>query len=362
MNAAALLSLVFFLGLIALVGVLYHFLPVLARPDIFFAVTVEPGFPGGGDGRRCLRRYRAQSWAATLVGALLVTLSSASGFPNLVAAGLLVQIAGVLAAFVTARSRVLPHAVASSPVRTAELAPRRDRLPGGWLAQLGPFAVLGGAAAVLVLRWQEIPERFPTHWNIDFQPDRWAARSPSSVFAQPLLGAAICGLVALIAYGALHWSRRVDTERVRAEQETRFRRTFALTLMLLEAALAIQFSWISLLPLRGNGVLPWHFFVVLLLVFAAAGAAIVLLARRRVEAAALLKSEGQPAEGGPPVGDRTPDACWKLGMFYVNRSDSALFVEKRFGLGYTLNFGNPWACAAIGVLLALIVLSLLLLR
>jgi uncharacterized membrane protein len=28
-------------------------------------------------------------------------------------------------------------------------------------------------------------------------------------------------------------------------------------------------------------------------------------------------------------------------MFYVNRDDPALLVEKRFGIGYTLNFGHP---------------------
>src|SRR6201987_6566316 len=41
--------------------------------------------------------------------------------------------------------------------------------------------------------------------------------------------------------------------------------------------------------------------------------------------------------------DRTPDRCWKAGIFYVNRADPALFVEKRVGIGYTLNFGNPWS-------------------
>jgi uncharacterized membrane protein len=40
--------------------------------------------------------------------------------------------------------------------------------------------------------------------------------------------------------------------------------------------------------------------------------------------------------------DRTPERCWRTG-FYFNRDDRALFVEKRGGIGYTLNFGNPWS-------------------
>lgn len=53
-----------------------------------------------------------------------------------------------------------------------------------------------------------------------------------------------------------------------------------------------------------------------------------------------------------PKGGRPPDEAWKGGVFYSNSRDRALLVPKRFGIGYTLNFGNPWAWA----LLALIVL------
>src|ERR1700719_422091 len=40
--------------------------------------------------------------------------------------------------------------------------------------------------------------------------------------------------------------------------------------------------------------------------------------------------------------DPTSDCCWKNdGIYYVKRADRALFVEKRAGIGYTPNFGNP---------------------
>ena len=52
-------------------------------------------------------------------------------------------------------------------------------------------------------------------------------------------------------------------------------------------------------------------------------------------------------------GDGTPDSCWKLGLFYYNPGDSALFVEKRIGIGYTLNFARPvaWALMAMTLLI-----------
>ncbi len=39
---------------------------------------------------------------------------------------------------------------------------------------------------------------------------------------------------------------------------------------------------------------------------------------------------------------------WKYGAFYVNRDDPSMFVEKRFGLGYTINFANPKALRKAG--------------
>ncbi|HEU4689717.1 MAG TPA: DUF5808 domain-containing protein, partial [Vicinamibacterales bacterium] len=51
-------------------------------------------------------------------------------------------------------------------------------------------------------------------------------------------------------------------------------------------------------------------------------------------------------------GDATPDGAWKVGgLFYFNPHDPAVWVEKRFGLGYTLNMGNARAWLLIGMML-----------
>lgn len=71
---------------------------------------------------------------------------------------------------------------------------------------------------------------------------------------------------------------------------------------------------------------------------------IVLVAVAVILAASLLLGLG-------PKRERPPDGAWN-GMFYSKKNDRALFVPKRFGIGYTLNFGNPWAWVVVGVILA----------
>jgi uncharacterized membrane protein len=63
-----------------------------------------------------------------------------------------------------------------------------------------------------------------------------------------------------------------------------------------------------------------------------------------------------PDEGEEDTGltHREDDKYWRSGLFYVNGEDHALVVPRRFGLGWTLNFGNPTAVMILAGVLALI--------
>ena len=62
----------------------------------------------------------------------------------------------------------------------------------------------------------------------------------------------------------------------------------------------------------------------------------------------------------PARRERLPESRWKAGIFYSNRDDPALFVPKRFGMGYTLNFGNSRSWAVLAVITLLLAAPLLL--
>jgi len=111
---------------------------------------------------------------------------------------------------------------------------------------------------------------------------------------------------------------------------------------------------VSLLPLAagaaGGAVGPPRIapFVALILIFVVT--VTIVLARigrgARLEAARDGAARRQP--GGGPHG-RSPESSWKAGVFYVNPDDPALFVPKRFGIGYTLNFAHPLSWLILGL-------------
>ena len=56
--------------------------------------------------------------------------------------------------------------------------------------------------------------------------------------------------------------------------------------------------------------------------------------------------------GSRRVMNRDDDTFWKAGMIYYNRDDPSVIVPKRFGIGYTVNYGNPLIKIAILILMA----------
>lgn len=51
--------------------------------------------------------------------------------------------------------------------------------------------------------------------------------------------------------------------------------------------------------------------------------------------------------------DRHNHDLWKWGIIYVNPNDPSIWVEKRSGLGWTLNFAHPVSYFYIFLMLAL---------
>lgn len=370
MNATSVvMPLAIMIFVIVLDVLVFYLVPRLTRPDIYFAVTVPSDFRDSAEGRAILNRYRVELIIASAI-ALAIVLATIwlprTAFREFAPlAGVFLQLAGAFFAYYRARRSVQPHAVAPVTVREAELAPHEVRLPGGWLVQLGPFALLAATALWLRLHWDNIPDRFPIHWGMDGQPNGWATRSIQGVYAPLEIAAVVCAGTAFLAYAILRWSRLIRVSGPASMSERRFRHIVASIVVATEYFLAILFTWIGLLPLGHNpngppGVVPVLLFelvftVVIIALFIRLGQG-----GSRLAGAVPATATVAPVSDRRPVGDRTADRYWKLGVFYVNREDPAVFVEKRFGIGYTINFGHNGAWVFLAVLVAIVVLTIIL--
>jgi uncharacterized membrane protein len=355
---------ILFLALGVLIAALLWLTPALSRPEIYFAVTVAAEFRASAVGLAILRRYRRELAAVSVLALTAVTACCFGAAVGLAPLALLTQLAGSFLVFYRARARVRPHAIAPTSIREAQTDDRPPRIPGRWPAACGPFLVLAACAGCLWLRWQRIPARFPVHWSAGGIPDRWVARTPIGVYQPLLLVAAVLVPLTLLLYGMTHWVRPIRAAGTAGARESRFRRTAAVALLTVEYGIALQASWIALHPLLPDFLVVGPAGTVALLLPLAVVLAVVIALARLGQGGSRSAPEGRRSQQrtvGQPVGDQTEDGNWLLGVFYFNRDDPSVLIEKRFGIGYTLNFARPISWVII-IAVLLLPLTFILLR
>jgi uncharacterized membrane protein len=337
------------IGLLLAIGALeagiFWMLPLWERPGLYFAVTVSPEFRSSPTGRTIRRHYRTRATILIAIGWGLILAGAAPKRWPLLVLGMAWLGFGPLIAFLIGREAVMPHAAKPMLAQEAMLAPRAAHLPGGWLLQAGPFAILAATALYLRARWDQIPELFPVHWGIDGQPNGWSARTPMGVYGPLALGAGIVAGIALLAYAVLREARVVRVPGVRMPTRD-FPHQVGYFLIAMEYFLAAALSFVALLPLTGAPNIVFVLGATIVVLALAFGGAHWLNQGR----AHTLSPAALPGADGV-FGDGTLDQHWKLGMFYFNPDDAALLVEKRIGIGYTLNFARPLAWLIMALIL-----------
>jgi uncharacterized membrane protein len=302
--------------------------PYLTPRRYYFGMTVAPGFRESENGRAVRRAYNT----AILIAAIsAVTLMIA--LPKIApAASMLPVPLATCIAFFYARSRVQSSSEPITPVREAEISRGPERLPLWTLLALPPIAIPALTAVYLNARWDKIPARFPVHWGLDGQPNRWVERTPHGVFGPLWFNAAIMAVLITLALAGYYGSRRSP-----------MRLAMLKMMVALMYLLGFVFALVGLLPLH-------HFSLIVFLLPIVVFVAVILMYS--------YKTSTDP----DMTSDETSDSSWRLSSIYDNRADPALFVQKRFGLGYTLNFGNPMSWLIVAMMLALIPAAIFLLR
>jgi uncharacterized membrane protein len=331
---------------VAVNAILFHAMPRVSRPDILFAVTVPDAFVAG-DGRALVFHYRAIVWsgaaAALAISLLLPAPQPGSGREALLMMGVIAGTMMVsLAAWLVAHRKARAHAVPPSDVRVASLVPRDRSLPGGALFAVGPFVILLATALLVYTYRNDVPE------------------GPGAIkpFGPLALGVVYVAMMLTMAVSLSRGTRQIAADGLAAAAEQRFRRVNVLVLVLTAYAMAISLSATTLesIPAFGDTLSGKVWFVLLPMQLFIFGVAFWLFRVGQGGQRAVAPAARQEVHG-----DATPDRAWKVGgLFYFNPRDPAIWVERRVGLGYTLNFGNSRAWLLIGMMFAPVVVARLL--
>lgn len=220
-----------------------------------------------------------------------------------------------------------------------------------WSGFITALALPAVGAAYLAVRWNDIPDRFATHFNARGNPDGWSDKSIGSVFTVTI----IMALSTLLIWGIL-WSLR-DTQpqsyppRTYGDAELRRHRaamagtvTYCGWFFAVLNALVVVVQIAVALP-SWNPLLRYTFPLILLI--ALGGSALLIWGIARAASQA-----GRPQPGDEvAAGERERNEHVKWGMFYYNPADPRLFVEKQLGVGVDFNYAKwPAKVTAVGLL------------
>lgn len=200
---------------------------------------------------------------------------------------------------------------------------------------------------VTVIKYPSLPGEIPMHYNLAGEVDRYAAKSVGTFVMMP-----VTQLLMALLFTGINLSIGLTKRERDFKKDNIFRRIMSLTLfvvgmMIMLLFTSVQLSMLNILDEKMMTVLPIGFLIVTVAIFA-------YLARKVGQGGNRLKGQTDS-----PINRVDDDSHWIGGFFYFNKADPSIYVEKRFGMGYTLNFGNPISLVVMLAILLLIGLPLI---
>jgi uncharacterized membrane protein len=348
------------IGETLVLGGLFFLAPRITRRGLLFGVYVGEALSVGEEARRITRSWYREGacWlAVSLATCVLAGLLAPSPLVALAGVGVLLVGFSITyyRAYRRARDLAPPQSDLSSAAPLVAEPPHLDFVP----LVVGAVTLLCGlfALSYALTHYESLPSRIPVHFGLSGRPDGWADKSLPTILLLPLLalvlGPALCCVAALVGHAktairfpdpglSLAAQRRFRTAMVRYVCGVAFLATLLLT-ELSVSAIRVGLGETEKLPAVGNVL------IVALVVYALGS--LLYIALRLGQGGARLEG---PATAAALTNGLADNRSWVLGVFYVNRDDPSILVEHRFGLGYTLNFGNWKSVAGLVGFLAVV--------
>ena len=207
-----------------------------------------------------------------------------------------------------------------------------------------PVIISLGLIILTVNLYDQLPSQIPTHWGPSGQADAFSDKSWMAALGMPIT----LILMQFMFYGINVFTKRsgikINAGNIKSSElrQLRLRKYTSWFLFVVDVLITLLFAVLHLNLLYENIIsdLLMMLAPVCLLVIVLAGSVWLAVKVGRLDS---------DFEGKEIVEDSNSikiegideDKYWIGGLFYFNRNDPSVFVEKRFGVGFTINFANP---------------------
>lgn len=215
-----------------------------------------------------------------------------------------------------------------------------------------PILVIVVNIVVGIIMYEHLPLFVPTHWNAAGKVDGACIKNYGVIFIVPIIQGFIT-LFLFLTYKIIGWSKQqisAEYPEVSMEMNRRFRYRWGTYLIVICTAFVVvymffNFSILGIIVLRAKTIVLILPLMMLILFVSVIGMAFWTgQGGSRIP----VRTDADNIERGK---DRDEDKYWIAGLIYFNKEDPSLFVEKRFGIGWGLNYGKFEAYLVIGFII-----------
>jgi len=225
-----------------------------------------------------------------------------------------------------------------------------------------PLSIVGFTIIFTMIQYPHLPDQIPIHFDLYGNITNYSDKSFWSVFGLPFTQIGMTGMF----FGIYKIIQRVrpsiqaSRPKVSLKQNQIAKRYWAIYLLVILIVINLQFAYTQLSILKVTDSKSVVSLLIHGLSILIPMIGVILVSLKTGQSGSKIKVEDEE-ELNNSVIDRDDDRFWKLGMIYYNPDDPSLFVEKRFGIGWTFNLGCPAGILILGILIVSIIASLVLL-
>lgn len=340
-----------FLPLAVLIGALFSFIPYLSRKTDLFGISI-PASEFENPALVAMRRsYRNRSLLVNAVlCAVMVALQGVKMPEEALSAVLFLQLAIYFVLYLFYHKKAKEFKAAQNwenrvcSTIAVDLSPAaRSYISPAWLL-LNPL-VVALTASLGFQFYAAAPDRLVKNWNLSGVPTAYVDKSYGVIWFFLFMQAMMTLLFSLIFFMTKNARRQLDAENPQesARRVEVFRKSWGWFIVFAGAGTNFVFLISMLCMLEAISMATAAFWMILLLGAIMIGS--LALSFFVGQGGSRIKFS---AEKNTRISVQDDDKFWKLGTIYFNPDDPSVFVEKRFGLGWTCNFARPlsWVCLA----------------
>ncbi|HHQ2897778.1 TPA: DUF1648 domain-containing protein [Bacillus cereus] len=364
------MTLIIFLTTIVSITTIEVAIPFLTKKNVVFGVSIPNGYVNDGKLSSYRKRYSFSIFFSSFIFLFLYLLWIINSNPveKLIALyGTAIQFSILFISMtlyfyyhtkVIKKHKEQRWEEGLKRIKVTDLGIRSQDKMLPWYLYIIPMVVTIGLFSYTSICYNIFPEQIPIHWGANDKPDAFKQKTYFSAIMLPItllmLQILLLGTNEAIRKSGIKLSAtNLNASRNR---QLALRKYSSWVMLITNTLITLFFSFLQLTTIHKGLVEDALIFTVPFILLLIILIGIIIFSVKIGTSEKNMKTTS--VEG---ISDFDENQHWKGGLFYFNKSDPSVFVEKRFGIGWTINFANPIGYLIIcGPLVVIVLITFLL--